>query len=455
MDDNASQSDETRQNRFKSSLRRATFSVEDQRKRFTSSVRQTSRNIQKRMGEDYFQIFETNPVVLNSMDKEVFLQEDINILKTLYNIPWATTALWSSAAGSSFALQDQIARTTDHLFHEGPGHLKAWDAVNKFMDSKRGRGHRLKHGHSIEALPQIYEQFGSEGVLAYHVHLLQDFMSTDGIPVIPNAWDIRSWLRNNTNVSSKTATGLVSISFKTMLASLMLTQASRMAFDMGGELIKKRKLSNYLENARLAHENHDYRASIENYKSALEVERSPIILLEMGDVYLRRVSTRLKAHQAYVDSLQELSTTPATSVNLGNARISLRGLVGIRALSTADVLEGIHPEHWNDHVQDIVNATVFSFKSTAQHYSTSTLGSPTGFSSAINYYLAAKSAASFPLLDERREKVFDNIKLALQALGDVAQYHGDLRQPTDNLKYLWALETVMPSDVEAELSTYL
>jgi hypothetical protein len=46
----------------------------------------------------------------------------------------------------------------------------------------------------------------------------------------------------------------------------------------------------------------------------------------------------------------------------------VRGLAGIQALATADVLADIHPKHWNDHVRDLVNARV-GFCGIFEHFS--------------------------------------------------------------------------------------
>jgi hypothetical protein len=98
-----------------------------------------------------------------------------------------------------------------------------------------------------------------------------------------------------------------------------------------------------------------------------------------------------------------------------HAKLSVRGLAGLQALATADVLPAIHPEHWNDHVRDLVNATVFSFTSAASEqaeqagdYVSGFVAARPQFSAAINYYLAAKSACYYPFTEERQEQVMRN-----------------------------------------------
>lgn len=168
--------------------------------------------VQRKFGEDYYAILAENPLVLDTLTRSILLIENKELLSTAFNVPWATSLLWSAAAGSAIALQRPIAQVFGELLHYGPGHIKRWDEINKFMDSAVGVGHRLKFGHSIGYLPQVVEKFGSEGVPAYFMHLLQDFTTVHGIPTIPRAWDINKTLQL-ANVPRKVATGLVSISF--------------------------------------------------------------------------------------------------------------------------------------------------------------------------------------------------------------------------------------------------
>ena len=70
------------------------------------------------------------------------------------------------------------------ISNDGMKSINLWIAVG-------GTGHRLKFGHSIEYLPQVVEKFGNEGVPAFFMHLLQDFTTVDGLPIVPHAWDVK------------------------------------------------------------------------------------------------------------------------------------------------------------------------------------------------------------------------------------------------------------------------
>jgi hypothetical protein len=86
------------------------------------------------------------------------------------------------------------------------------------MDSVSGKYHRLKFGHSIDYLPQIVERFGVEGVPGFFMHLVQDCATVDGIPITPNAWEIKKTLEL-ANVPRKIAAGLVSLNYSSLLGA--------------------------------------------------------------------------------------------------------------------------------------------------------------------------------------------------------------------------------------------
>lgn len=426
-----------------------------------STAQNTVGKVQRKLGEDYYAILLENPLVLDTLSRSKLLIENDNLLRTVFNVPWTTTLLWGAAAGSMMALQRPAALTVGDFIHYIPGHVKQWDEVNKFMDTAVGVGHRLKFGHSIEYLPQIVEKFGVEGVPAYFMHLLQDFTTIHGIPIAPNAWNVKKTLEL-TGVSRKVSAGIVSVSFSSVLGALGILILVNEVWKFGENIGKKIKTQNYLKTATAAIQNRDYKAAIANYQRALEVERSPIVLMSLGQVYMQRASNRLRAHQSFVDAVTLLADSHDAMVPYGKAKLSVRGLAGIQALATSDVLADIHPEHWNDHVRDLVNATVFSFSSAASKLvkqsddlMPDTLVTPSQFSASLNYYLAAKSACYYPFTEERNEIVIRNIQAAVRSLGMMAQYDEmQLRQPANTLRQLWTMELLPPDEVETALATY-
>lgn len=73
-------------------------------------------------------------------------------------------------------------------------------AVDIFMDSIRGRGHRVVFGHDLTTISEIYEKFGLGGIADYFKHIAKDIMSPDGIPV-PFAKEIKGALGLSTKNS--------------------------------------------------------------------------------------------------------------------------------------------------------------------------------------------------------------------------------------------------------------
>lgn len=427
----------------------------------SQATQATVGKFQRKLGEDYYAILEENPLVLDTFSRSDLLVENSNLLSTAFNVPWMTTLFWSAAAGGVIASQQQIAQVLGEIYHYGPGHIKGWDEINRFMDTAVGAGHRLKFGHSIDYFSQIVEKFGIEGVPAYFMHLLQDFTTIDGIPTVPKAWDVKQTLQL-AGVSKKVATGLVSISFTSTLGALAIIALVSELWKFSESHIKKIKTKKYLKTAAMAIQNHDYNASVANYQRALEIERSPYILMSLGQVYMHRASNRLRAHQIFTDAVTLLAEHPDSVVPYNHSKLSVRGLAGIQALATADVLADIHPEHWNDHVRDLVNATVFSFTSAAAKQAKQsndlipdTAVTPAQFSAAINYYLAAKSACYYPFVQERQEKVLHNIQASLRCLGLMAQYDEErLRKPATTLRQLWTMELLPPDEIETALASY-
>lgn len=364
-----------------------------------------------------------------------------------------TATLWTAATGTVTAFQRPVGRALGGLFHYGPGHVPRWAEINQYMDSVAGSGHRLKYGHSVDFLPDIVEQFGMEGVPAFFCHLLQDFTTVDGLPVLPNAWTIKqSW--EMAGIPPKTATALVSLSASNVLAGVMIAATIWKIWDQWERDNRKRKL---LSAAESAAENRDYTGAIESYKQALELERAPATLIALGQVYLRRPATRPYAHRAFTDAVQMLGTDPAKTIPYQGAQLSLRGIAGLQALATADVIGERYPRYWQEQVEDLVNATVHSFASTAaklerdsQRRVANPLVRPPLFSAAINRYLAAQAACQYPMLEGRQQVVTAHITGAIGLIGRMArQDEVSFRESANQLRGVW-IRTVLPEE-EADL----
>ncbi|MAT98220.1 MAG: hypothetical protein CL608_13830 [Anaerolineaceae bacterium] len=405
--------------------------------------------LQRRLGEDYYAILGQNPLVLDTLSREALLQENELLLQSAFSIPWRTSLFWGVNVGTVQILQHDIAKTVGQVFHYGPGHLPRWAAVNRYMDQVSGSGHRLKFGHSIDHLPEIVERFGIEGVPAYTMHLLQDFTTVDGIPMMPNAWEMKTNLQA-LGLKPKTAAGLVSLSFTGMLGAMLLLAWVSELWKMGGTLVRKRKMKQFLETAVHALQHGDHKTAATNYEFALEVDQNPYVMMALGQVYAQHGDTRFKSHRIIEKAFDLLAAEPGKTMPYNQAQLSVRGMAGVQALATVDAYEGLKQDFWNEHLSKLVQATCYSFGTAAQAQQAAdrvpdVLVNPAQFSAALNYYLAAKTACYYPFLKERQSLVETNLAAAQRALGMVAQYDEEnLRQPIESLRQLWDYELLAP-----------
>lgn len=279
------------------------------------------------------------------------------------------------------------------------------------------------------------------------MHLLQDFTTIDGIPIIPNAWNAKSGLQA-IGANSKVAAGLVSISFASMLGAMAVLIWASELWEFGKKMYMKRKINRYLNTAVDALSHGDYLTAATNYEYALDIERNPSVLMALGQVCAQHQSTRFKSHRTFAEAVDLLADQPARTMPYHGVQLSVRGLAGIQALSTVDVYEGLSRDHWNEYLSKLVLATYYSFKSAADKQMNQ--GKPVVksalFSAAINYYLAAKSACQYPFLNERDDLVGTNLQAAQRALGLVAQQDEEnLRPSMETMRQLWAYELLAPT----------
>ncbi len=383
------------------------------------------------------------------MSRAPLLIENKELLSTALNTSWMTSTLWLSASGATTTFQHPIGKALGGLLHYGPGHIRHWEQVNRYMDSVRGSGHRLKFGHSVDNLPEICRRFGIGGVPAYFCHMLQDFTTVDGVPFLPHSLAIKGYLQH-LGISAKVATSLVSLTASHVLAGAMIATAIWKSQEQRERGDRKRKL---LASAESAAENMDYTGAIESYKRALELGRDPSVLIALGQVYLRRPASRPYAHRAFTDAVQILGSDTTKTFTYHGAQLSLRGIAGLHALATADVIGERYPEYWEEQVESLVNATIHSFASTASKLEvqpdrsiSQPLTRPRYFSAALNRYLAAQTSCQYPLLDGRQDLVKTQITAAMGLLGRVAQQSEQaLREPADQLRGVW-VRTVLPED---------
>lgn len=429
-------------------------------KQFASSLGSFAQSIPRQRGEDYYIVLDYNPFVQSAARKSEVVYQNPEFGSTLNNISWTTTALWSIATGNIINLNPEIITLTNTLFHVGPGHARIFEDINRYMDSVMGRGHRLKFGHSIEHLPDIIDEFGlTRGVAGYLLHILQDFNSPDGIPIVPYAWQVKNLIQQYGGVSATIGRSVVQLNAARFLVFVALFAGASMTWRFTSErLLKNKRVTDAVLLAEEAFSHGDVVAAVENYLRALDIERDAELVVKLGDVYALHPTYRLRAFSTYDEVISTLSSNPTRTVELGHAQISLRGWACLNALSAIEQLDGLDESILYPECERIINAAVFSFKKTGdeQLAHLPKFATPHFFSSAINYYLAACALASYPLVDNGRQRALDLLQQSFEALNLVVDYDEEqLRPPVDMLKKIWVQELFFPEEIETEMASYV
>jgi len=74
-------------------------------------------------------------------------------------------------------------RITEHIMGDrfDP---RLFKLVNDYIDKEKGRDHRERHGHNLEAEKYIKETWGDDGVEIFRIHILSDLLYDDLGPVV-------------------------------------------------------------------------------------------------------------------------------------------------------------------------------------------------------------------------------------------------------------------------------
>lgn len=144
------------------------------------------------------------------------------------DLAWSSACLTIGSVGSAFAYREPFRASAAFHFHDRLGHLDYFRAVNETIDSVRGKNHRLKYGHTIFWLPSLVQKHGVIAVPGYAVHILQDFTTVAGIPVIPGARLAAIGLRK-VGLRAPIATGLVTVN---LAGAIGVVSAGLLAYEV-------------------------------------------------------------------------------------------------------------------------------------------------------------------------------------------------------------------------------
>jgi hypothetical protein len=134
-------------------------------------------------------------------------------------LQWCQSILGVGASLSLVGGSGGIRRYAQSWLHPGDdSHLDAFADINAAIDSGGGWAHRLLYGHSLEWLPDLIAKKGWNTLVAYPIHLAQDFTTPHGIPVIPWAGHAYKFLVAR-GVAPKTALSLLSVNLGGVLVA--------------------------------------------------------------------------------------------------------------------------------------------------------------------------------------------------------------------------------------------
>jgi hypothetical protein len=134
-------------------------------------------------------------------------------------LKWCRSILRAGASVSLVGTSRAIRRYAQCWLHpDYDSHLVVFSAINAAIDAGGGWAHRLLYGHSLEWLPDLISKHGLITLLAYPIHLAQDFTTAHGIPLIPWAGCAYEFLVAR-GVAPATALGLLSVNLGDVLVA--------------------------------------------------------------------------------------------------------------------------------------------------------------------------------------------------------------------------------------------
>ena len=150
--------------------------------------------------EDYIEIFSKNRIVLDILGKKRLYENNPIYFEKLFNIGWKSSVLLGLATSGAFAFKDTVTDVSSKLMHDSIPHQglsnlilgKDFADFHKTIDTVPGKeiaggfGHRLEYGHDLDALSDVYEGYGLQGIFAWAHHAGQDFFTSHGIPFVPD-----------------------------------------------------------------------------------------------------------------------------------------------------------------------------------------------------------------------------------------------------------------------------
>lgn len=401
--------------------------VKDLKERFSSKTKEFYYGILGK--EDYIEIFRKNRIVLDILEKRRLYEENPIYFQKLFNIRWKSSVLLGLATSGTFTFDDTVTDVSSKLMHGVMSHQelsklllgKDFADLHKTIDTVPGKeiaggfGHRLEYGHDLDSLSDVYEEEGLPGIFAWALHGGQDFFTSHGIPIFPDGGLSKEILEEHTDLNPAKILDVTCLNFAELLSGILTIFLILRLYRLGMDIKRNIRIKNLCIQAADLLDRDDMEGAIKLYEDALSISNNdPRIHISLGYTFLRN-NYRIRAFECFREAAKNLAEDIPIDTG-GGAEISLRGLSYLMSLTTCDsIIEKKHLQtKWFEYLQDLTTSTMVAFEKMGmeqedrriiKRLSGESWLPPRYFSSSLNYYLAAKTAASSPVLERRNEKI--------------------------------------------------
>jgi len=312
------------------------------------------------LGEHTGTILAECPVAKNILEHRATFEQDPEIFGRLYNVrmrPLITAASLAAGGAGAAVLDEALSRVTRHIFDgdqlvggalaDRIADLVGSDlagTVNRFMDTVPGADamgggwlHRVQHGHDIEALFNIAQEYGSEGVIQGLYHIFgRDFFTPAGIPILPSGSEqVLDFLITHVGLTAEAAADLVSLNSVEAMAVVAIVIATKLAWDCFKDYRERAELQKLVERASSATESGDLITASALFQEALAVKpQEGTISFALG-MTCYRMRNHVDAFLHFRDATSWLARSEPM-IEVGGAALSLRGTAAGMALASID-----------------------------------------------------------------------------------------------------------------------
>lgn len=196
-----------------------------------------------RRADEKFQNYRENRTSWGNGDSITELEDSDNPLINLHRQKVAKhakqAAIYFAVASQVFVNADEISRFTRDLMDKDSAAVQQWlrrvfnpeeaKEISAWMDAAPGYetaggwAHRLAHGHDLDAMFTLVNEYGYTGGLEWANHvMLRDFWTPHGVPYLPTgSSSIYEWLVNQ-DVAPSTAMSVLTINAAELASGLLL-----------------------------------------------------------------------------------------------------------------------------------------------------------------------------------------------------------------------------------------